>query len=145
MGAQDALFNNQIFRKDNPIILACRRDQAVFMGARVVYDAAGYLPGNCLVRVTAAGANQGLFRKWSAASGSTYDSPCVMFDQLTQDQQDVGVEGSTTGISGASLVRVLIKAAGVYTANLIEYDSNFKTQLKSKDMVDAGGVGITIF
>jgi hypothetical protein len=142
MGSQDALFNNQIFRKDNPIILACRRDQAVFMGARVIYDSTGYLPGNCLVRVT----STGLFSKWSAASGGTYDSPCVMFDQLTNDQETAGFTGGvSTGVSGASLVRVLTAAKGVYTANLIDYDSNFKTQLKSKDMTDAGGVGITLF
>lgn len=140
MSQQDAKFNSQIFRKDNPIILAARRDQAVFMGVRVAYDANGYLPGQALVRET----SSGLFKKWSAASGGSYDSPCVLFDSASDSDQLANNGGVTSGVAGSSLLRALM-AAIVYTGNMIEADAGFKTALKSKDMVDAGGVGLTKF
>lgn len=139
MGVQDANFNAQIFRKDNPIILACRRDKAVFMGARLTYDGNDYNPGACLVRVT----STGLFSRWSAASGGTYDSPCVLFDQVTVSAQQANQDGSS-GASAATLVRVLMEAI-VYTGNLIEGDANFKTAIKSVDRTDSGGVQMTKF
>jgi hypothetical protein len=140
MGVQDAKFNNEIFRKDNPIVLACRRDLAAFMGARLIYNSAGYLPGQCLARKV----SDGLFYKWSAVSGGTYDSPCILFDTLSDSDQLASGEG-LGGASGASLVRVLINAKGVYTTALIEYDAAFKTARKTVDQVDAGGVAITTF
>ena len=141
MGVQDAHFSGSIFRKDNPIILACRRDQAVLLGAGVVYDGSDYLPGQALVRK----ASDGLFYRWSSASGGSYDSPCVLFDHLTVAAQQTNQDPlGGTGASGASLVRVLTKAL-VYTDQLVEADAGFKTQLKSTDIVDAGGVGITKF
>ena len=147
MGSQDAKFNKQIFRKDNPIILACRRDQAVFLSARILYDGDDYLPGQALVRLNTGG-NSGLFQRWSAASGASYDSPCVLFDQSLAVDQLADFGGSSPvggGASGAGvLVRVLTKAL-VYKSMLVEADAGFKTQLKSTDVTDAAGVTITKF
>lgn len=139
MASQDAKFNGSIFRKDNPLILAARRDQAVFMGVRVVYNAAGYLPGQIIVRKS----SDGLFYKFSAASGGSYDSAMVLFDQATNDDQLAAGEG-LGGVSGATLLRGLAKAL-VYTNNLLDYDANSKAALGAKDIVDAGGVAITKF
>lgn len=140
MASQDAKAKQQIFRKDNPIILACRRDQAVLMGVRVVYNSDGYLPGQALARKV----SDGLFYKWSAVSGLTYDSPCVLFDQATDSDQLGNNGGVLTGVSGSTLLRGLIKAL-VYTGSLVEADAGFKTALKSSDVVDSGGVAITKF
>jgi hypothetical protein len=141
MGSQDALFSGSIFRKDNPIILACRRDLAAFMGARLVYSAYDYMPGQALVRVT----STGLFDRWSNASGGTYDSPCVLFDQVTNPaQQENSAGGTLSGVSGSTLARALIKGI-VYTANLIDADSGFKTALKSIDRFDSAATQLTTF
>jgi len=139
MGTQDAKFKGSIYRKDSPIILACRRDQAVFLGARIVYDATGYLPGQALVRKQ----SDGLFYKWSVASGSAYDSPVVLYDDCTSDQQLADGSG-LAGVSGASLVRVLAQAL-VYTSMLVDADAGFLTALKSKTIVDSMGTSITKF
>lgn len=140
MSQLDAKFSGQIFRKDNPIILATRRDQAVFMGVRVAYDSNGYMPGQALARET----SSGLFKKWSAVSGGTYDSPCVLFDQCTDSDQLANNHGILTGVSGSSLLRGLTKAI-VYTGNLIDADAGFKTALKSTDYFDSNAIGLTKF
>lgn len=140
MSNLDAKFQGQIFRKDNPIILACRRDQAVILGVRVAYDSSGFLPGQCIVRKP----SDGLFYKWSAASGGSFDSPMVLFDQCTDSDQLANNNGVTTGVSGSTLLRGLAKAL-VYTGNLVDGDAGFKTALKSVDVVDSGGVAITRF
>lgn len=139
MASQDAKFNGQIFRKDNPLILAMRRDLASFVGVRVVYDSSGYMPGQVIVRKP----SDGLFYKYSAASGGSFDSAMVLFDQATNDDQIAAGDG-LSGVSGATLLRGLA-AAYVYTANLIDYSAGAKTALGAKDMVDSGGVAITKF
>lgn len=139
MGTQDAKFKGSIYRKDNPIVLACRRDQAVMLGARIVYDPTGYLPGQALVRSP----SDGLFRKWSAASGAAFDSPVVLFDDCTSDQQLADGSG-LAGVSGASLVRVLAQAL-VYTSMLVDADAGFQAAIKSKTIIDSSGLSITKF
>lgn len=145
MGVQDANFQGSIFRKDNPVVLAMRRDQAVLVAARLVYDGFDYLPGQCLVR-NKTGPSSGLFQRWSTASGGSYDSPCILFDQATVPAQQANQTpiGTTGGTSGATLVRVLTKAI-VWTTQLTDYDANFTTQLKSTDFVDAAGNQFTKF
>lgn len=140
MSSLDAKFKGSIFRNDRPIILACRRDQAVTMGVRVAYDASGYPVGQALARKV----SDGLFYKWSAVSGTSYDSPCVLFDVCTDSAQLANNGGVLTGVSGSTLLRGIIKGL-VYTDNLVEADAGFKTQLKSTDVVDSGGVKITKF
>ena len=139
MGTMDAKFNGQIFRKDNPIILAMKRELAAFIGARIVYDANGYLPGQALVRKQ----SDGLFYKWAAASGGAYDSPCILFDTCTQYDQFADGDG-LAGASGASLVRGIIEGI-VYTNNIVGADSTFLTALHATAVVDAGGVALTKF
>lgn len=139
MGHQDAKFKSQIFRKDNPIIIAAKRERAIFLGGRIAYDSTGYLPGQCLVRKV----SDGLFYKWSAASGSSYDSPVVLFDQATDYDQLADGSGQG-GVSGASLVRVLAGAI-VYTTLLVDYDATFKTALGGRDYIDAAGTQLTKF
>lgn len=140
MASQDALFNSSIFRKDNPIILAARRELAKFIGVRLAYDAAGYKPGQCLVRKV----SDGLFYKFSAASGSTYDSACVLFDQVTVDQEQANGGGTQSGVAASTLSRALIGGL-VYTGLLLDYDSTMKSALSAKDVTPAGGVQMTSF
>ena len=48
MSSTDANFNGQIFRKDNPMILASRRELASIKPIKLAYDAAGYVAGQVL-------------------------------------------------------------------------------------------------
>lgn len=144
MSTQDAFFSGQIFRKDNPIILACRRDQAVFMGVRLVYSAYDYMPGECLVRYSS-GANAGLFDRWVNASGGSYDSPCVLFDQVTYPTEYANSNGGTlTGVSGSTLARAIMKGI-VYTSLLVDYDANFLTAIKGVNVYDSNATEMTRF
>lgn len=152
MGNLDARFKNQIFRKDNPIIIAANRHQAKFIGIRIPFDANGYMPGQVLAANPVASGGDGLYYKWSAllpaAQGGgpvsgTLTANCVLFDQATNYDQFADGDG-LAGVSGATLVRGLI-AAEVYTNNLVDYTASAKTGLGSKDYVDAGGVAITKF
>lgn len=140
MASQDALFNSSIFRKDNPIIIAARRELAKLIGIRLAYDAAGYMPGQCLVRKV----SDGLFYKFSAASGVSYDSACVLFDQVTVDQETANGGGSQSGVQASTLSRALVGGI-VYKGLLLDYDANMKTALSAKDITDAGGVQMTSF
>ena len=140
MSQQDANFQSQIFRKDNPIILAMRRDKAQFIGARIAFDGDDYIIGQALVRKP----SDGLFYRWSAASGGSYDTPCVLYDNcLGFDFSEDGAP-SATGAQGAPLVRGLISGT-VYTNKLVGSDANFLTALKAVNVVDAGGVAMTKF
>jgi hypothetical protein len=141
MAQLDANFNSSIFRKDWPIIIAMRRDLASFIGVRVPFDANGYLPG----QVLAYNSSTQLFNKWSAVSGSLTPS-CILYDgcDLQSQQQVAQPPGSTSGVSGSSLLRAL--AGGfVYTNMLVDYNSTAKSGLGATDLTDSGGNLITKF
>lgn len=126
----DAVVNNEIFRKNHPIIIAMRPDLAVMEPVRLVLRAEGYLPGQVLGRISASG----LFDKWSQVSG-TADCQAVLFEEITADAQ---------GATGGALARG-ITAGFVYTDLLLDYNSTAKSGLGAKDLTDAGGNHVTKF
>lgn len=131
--AIDAEVNNSIFRKDNPIIIALRRDLAQLSPVRLAYDVLGYLPGQVLCQNT----GDKLFYKYSAASGS-YPAVCVLFEPISPESQ------LNSAVTGNALARALF-AGFVYTNLLLDYSAQAKTDLKSRDYVDAGAFQITKF
>lgn len=130
----DAEINNQIFRKDFPNIIAVRRDLANIEAGRLFNDGNDYLPGECLVRVT----STGMFKRWSAASGGTYDTPCVLFETVSSYQFD-------STVTGGALARIIFSSAGVYKSKLIDYDAGFKTAIGGKELTGADGVTVVKF
>lgn len=130
----DAEVNNQIFRKDFAAIIAIRRDLAQISPVRLFNDGNDYVAGQCLVRVT----SSGVFKRWSAASGGTYDSPCILFEDVLAYQFD-------STVTGGALARAIMEAAGVYKSKLIDYDSNWKTQAAGREITDASGTTVVKF
>lgn len=130
----DAEINNQIFRKDFTAIIALRRDLAQLSPVRLVGDGNDYLAGQCLVRVTSTGE----FKRFSAASGGAYDSPCVLFENVLAYEFDATV-------TGGSLARAIMSTAGVYKNKLVDYNATFKTAIVGKEITDASGVTVVKF
>lgn len=117
----DAGFSGQIFRKDHPIVLACNRHLATIRPVRLAYNADGYPAGQVLARNT----STGYYEKFSAASGS-YEAACVLFESLD--------EGTAT--SGTALARGIF-GGEVFKSKLVDYDSNAKSNLGAREIIDA--------
>lgn len=130
----DAEVNNSIFRKDYVNIIAIRRELSQLSPARLFNDGASYFPGQCLVRDT----SSGQFKRWSAASGGSYDTPCVLFESVLTSNFDASV-------TGGALARAIMSTAGVFKSKLVNYDAGFKTAIGAKEMTDATGITLVKF
>lgn len=128
----DAEVNNQIFRKDFSAIIAKRRDLASISPVRLFNDGDDYLAGEVLARVAS-----GMFKRWSAASGVTNDSACVLFENVLAYEFD-------STVTGGSLARAVV-AGYVYKDKLIDYDSGAKTALAAVEQTDASGITVVKF
>jgi hypothetical protein len=129
--AIDAEVNNEIFRKDWAAIIAYRRDLASIEPVRLAYDGSGYLAGQCLARVT----STGVFHKYSAVSGGSIDTPCVLFENVTASDED-------STLSGGSLARAIFTGF-VYKSKLLDYTG--ASQLSGKELTDATGITVVKF
>lgn len=127
----DADVVTEVVRFDQPIILATRRDLAEIRPARLKVDLTGYRAGQVLARRVSTGE----FEKWSAVSGASYDTVCILFESLTALDQPA---------TGTALARV-IAGGRVYTSRCIELDATARTQLGARDQTDARGVAILKF
>lgn len=130
----DAEINNSIFRKDFGAIIAIRRDLAQISPVRLHNDGNDYFMGQCLVRKP----SDGQFYRWSAASGGSYDSPCVLFEDVLAYQFD-------SVVTGGALARGIMEAAGVFKSKLVGYDAGFKTAVAGREITDASGVTVVKF
>lgn len=131
--AIDAEVNNQIFRKDFSAIIALRRDLAQISPVRLKYSASDYLAGQMLVRKS----SDGLFYRFSAASGTAYDTPCVLFEDVLAANQD------TAQTTGASLARAIM-AGYVYKTKLIDYVASAVSGV-FREQTDATNVTVVKF
>lgn len=129
----DAEVNNQIFRKDFGAIIALRRDLAQISPVRLYDDGASYYMGECLARNTSTGE----FQRWSAVSGGSYDTPCVLFEDVLSYQFDATV-------TGGALARAVM-AGYVFKTKLVDYNSQFLTAVGGRVMTDASGVAVVKF
>lgn len=125
----DAKIDNEIFRKDHPIILSGNRQLASITGARLYHDTDGYDAGQVVARIT----STGLFKKWSAASGGTYDTVSVLLSPVDGDE--------FLGSTGTALGRVAT-GGEVFKDKLIELDSTAITQMKARTIVGSDGVSV---
>ncbi len=124
----DSTFNAEIFRTDNPVILASNRHLATIYGVRLAYNADGYKAGQVLSKDT----SDGYFKKYSLASG-TYPAQCVLFDNVN------GPASSGTGLARG------VFGGEVFTDKLLDYSANAKTDLGARDINASDGVGVTKF
>lgn len=129
----DAEVNNQIFRKDFSAIIAKRRDLASIGPVRLYDDSNDYLAGEVLARIT----STGVFKRWSAASGASYDSVCVLFENVLAYEFDATV-------TGGALARAIM-GGYVYKDKLVDYDSGAKSAMAAVEQTDASGVTVVKF
>lgn len=137
MSSIDARYNSEIFRKNHPIILAIRRELAVILPGRLDNVSADYAAGQVVARDT----SDGLFKKWSAVSGGTYDTVSVLLEDAAYPEDFV--EGET-GVTGSALARICT-AGYVFKDKLTELDAQAISDMAAKTIVGAGGTNILKF
>lgn len=131
----DAKVDNEIFRKDHPVVLACNAHQASLKGVRLAQEEEdGYQAGQVLVR----NSGTGFYEKYSSSSGS-YDAACILLHDV-----DPEAMSDDNGASGTALARGIF-AGEVYLDKLVDYDSGVLSELKGREIVDAKGTEILRF
>ncbi len=121
----DARVNNEIFRNDQTQIIALNRHLAKLTPVRLKYDSAGYVAGQCVARNT----SSGTWEKFSAISGSSPDSHCILFENV------IGEE--FLGTTGTAVARGIV-AGDVYQDKCTNLDSTFKSALAGRLIVNNG-------
>ncbi len=128
MGSIDSNFKSQVFRKDHPAIIAQDRQLAVLVGARLAYNATGYLAGTLLARNTVSG----LYDKYDDGASSGLNTAAGVLFQEVAGEDFASATGSTTA--------VLIAGGIVYKDKLIGLDSAAEADLSARTIVGADGV-----
>lgn len=129
----DAKVDNDIFRKDHPIILACLPHQASIKGVRLAYDASGYEAG----RVLARDAGTGYYAKYDNGGASGVSTAaCVLLHEVAAEE--------FPSATGTSLARGIF-AGEVFKAKLVGNDTASDTDLRARTIDDATGTSILRF
>jgi len=129
----DAKVNTSIFRKDHPIILATNRHLATLLPVRLAYDAAGYVAGEVVGRITADGNYASYI---DGNSDGTQVAVGILFESVEAE-----LFPST---SGTALAR-MIAGGEVFESKLTGLDAAAKVDLKARSIIDASGVTIMKF
>lgn len=130
MGSLDAKFSGEIFRKDHPMILASNRQLASLLPVRLAYDSDGYAAGTVLGRNTVST----FYEAYDNGASSGLDTAaCILFEAVPAEEFDGTAASSTTMAVG-------IFGGEVYKDKLVGYDSNAKTDLNAREIIDATGV-----
>lgn len=129
----DSEVNNQIFRKDYPVVIAKRRELASLAPVRLAGDGADFIAGTAIARET----SSGKFKRWTAVSGGTYDTPCVLFESVPAYQFD-------SAVTGGALARAVVQGY-VYQGSLVGSNTQFITALGGVIQTDASQVAIVKF
>lgn len=126
----DANVNNQIFRKDYPVIIAKNRHLASLAPVRLVSTGSDYQAGTVLAK----NSTSGLFQAYANGGASgTGTAVCVLMETITDDP----VNGSMVGRG--------IFAGELYKDNLVGLDSGAITNLGAKSYQASDGVNILKF
>lgn len=128
MGSIDSNFKKEVFRKDYPAIIAQDRQLAVMLGARLAYNATGYLAGTVVARNTVSG----LYDKYDGGAASGLDVAAGVLFQDVAGEDFESATGSTTA--------VVVAAGVVYKDKLIGLDAGAETDLGARTIVGADGV-----
>lgn len=127
----DAFSSGQIFRNDNPMILAMRRDLAVILPTRLLYQAGGYVAGTVLAQNT----TSLLFVAYASGGASgTGTAVCVLFENVVDD-----------GVTGTQPLARSVFSGYVYKDLLTGLDAGAITNLGAKTIVDSRGKNILKF
>lgn len=133
MSSIDAKFNSEIFRKNQPMIIAQDRHLAVLDPVRLAYNASGYKAGTVLGRNT----NSGYYEAYNNSASSGLDTArCVLFEEHPVEDFE-----SSTGTVAA----VGIFGGILYKDNLTGLDANGETDLSAKTIIDANSINLLKF
>lgn len=134
MAATDARFKSEVFRKDHPMVIAQNRHLATIEAVRLAYNASGYKAGRVLGRNTVSLQ----FAEYSNGASSGLDTAsCVLFE-------DVDVSEFDGGSTGSVLARAIF-GGELFEDKLLGLDSNAKTDLGARTIVDATNVNVLKF
>ena len=130
----NALTSGEIFRKNNPMVLAMNRHQATIIGALFSYDAAGYAAGTVVARNSVSG----LYCAYndSIAASGVDTAVGVLFNDI--DVTDFATANSV-------VLQNVIVGGKVFYAKLTGIDANAITDLKARNVTDATGDVIMMF
>lgn len=128
----DAKFSGQIFRKDNPIIIAANRHLAILHGVRLAYSATGYSAGQVLARNSV----NGLYAQYDDGGASGLDTAKAILLEGLQAEDMVAASGA---------VVPALFGGEVFESKLVGLDANAKTDLGSKTIIDGSGTQILKF
>jgi hypothetical protein len=128
MGSIDSNFKKEVFRKDHPAIIAQDRQLAVLIGARMKYNATGYLAGTVVARNNVSG----LYDKYDNGGASGLDNAVGVLFQDVAEESFESATGSTTA--------VVIAGGVVYKDKLIGLDAGAEADLGAKTIIGADGV-----
>lgn len=127
--SKDAAVSTEIFRKDQPLILACNRHQALIRPVRLAYVSGGYPAGQVLARNTVTG----FFEKYNDAGASGLNTAAAVLLDACEPA------------SGDTELTTAIFKGHVYESKLTGLDANAKTDLGARSITDASGVAILSF
>lgn len=138
----DAYVNNQVFRKDWPVILALNAHLATILPIRLAagdsqFNSNGAIAGQVLAPDNL---SPPLFHRYSAVSG-TYNANCILLDSLDVSQF------TATAASGNTVAARGVFGGEVYLNNLIDASTTAlnSSNLGGKTITDANNVPIYKF
>lgn len=136
MAGLDLKFDSEIFRKDNPMVIATNRSSAIILPVRLRYNASGYTAGQTLARNT----SDDWFQKYESGGSSGIDTAsCILFESVKA--ADFDAENST----GSTTARGIFGGCTVYKDKLIDWDSDAKTDVNGREITDATGTTLVSF
>ena len=133
MGSTDARYNGSIFRSDNPMILAARRELASIVPVALAYNSNGYLAGTCLARNTTSGQYQAYTN--GGASGTGTAAGFLFFNVNPWDFAS----------SADFVLERMVVGGELNSALLTGNDATANTQLGARSIVSATGTTILKF
>ncbi len=128
----DAEVNNQIFRKDWPVILALNAHLATILPVRLKYSTSDFVAGQVLGADTA---SPPIYDRYSSVSGSQ-TAKCILLDTISSDQ--------FLSPTGTALGRGVF-GGEVYYAQCTDLSSGAISDLNGSTFTDATNVKIFKF
>lgn len=133
MANLDANFESEVFRHDHVAIVAANRNQCLFLGARLHYDADGYAAGTVLAQNTV---NNEFYAYDDAGSSGLNTAKCILTKPV--------LASDFPSASGTVLTEALFKGT-VFYSRLTGIDANGVTDLAGRRIVDVTGVELLVF
>lgn len=136
MSKIDLNYSPEIFRKDQPMVIATNRGSAILLPVRLAYDSDGYVAGQVLGRNT----STSRFEKYDSGGSNDLDiAACVLFHSVAaQDFDSTAATGSTTAVG-------IFGGCTLFEDKLIDLDADAKTDLGARTIIDASGVELLKF